>query len=252
MINKKRLTQVETALTPKAAVLLWLRREHQGKTTREYIQGLVQLPASAAPRPRIGRQVAAATQSAMKGHDPDRIQRAAWQARMDADFLIVLVNRANSAALDHAKSAWFRVGSCFMQLYSVGLKREDASDEPVADLRAAALEVFSIHLAIERIQSRHFDGECILLMDVQESLELQSMILREYVACLDLELEKQGCPELAVNSVDFRTAVSNRAAEKARYICALAKSAMLQEFGRGDEANAVLRPYVLAEPVTSV
>jgi hypothetical protein len=39
MLNNKRLTQIEMSLTPDKAVLLWLRQEHQGKTTQELRAG---------------------------------------------------------------------------------------------------------------------------------------------------------------------------------------------------------------------
>jgi hypothetical protein len=183
----------------------------------------------------------------MKGHNPDRIQRAARQARMEADFLILLVSRTNSAVVDQCENFWLGIGSFLIRLHGESMRDEDSRNEIVDELRTAALYLFSIELAIERIQSLHFDGECILTKDVQEGLELPRAMLRHYIACIDQELQELGQSELAVDTAEFRKSVSNKSEEKVRFLCALAKSVMLQDFGHGEEANAVLRPFVLAD-----
>jgi hypothetical protein len=67
MINQKRLTRIETSLTPKQAVLLWLRQEHRGRTSTEYLRYMMQRPPSARPRARVETQVVDAIRAAMKG-----------------------------------------------------------------------------------------------------------------------------------------------------------------------------------------
>ena len=62
MVKQKRLIQIETSLTPKQAVLLWLRQEQQGKTSDNYARWLIERPPSASPRPRVGKQVVDAIQ----------------------------------------------------------------------------------------------------------------------------------------------------------------------------------------------
>jgi hypothetical protein len=111
MLNQKRLIRIEASLTPKQAVPLWLRQEYQGKTSLEYGQWLIQRPASAAPRSRVERLVVAAIQGAMKGREPDRIHQAVRQAQMQTDFLILLVNRTNSAILDDIYAFSFRTSA---------------------------------------------------------------------------------------------------------------------------------------------
>jgi hypothetical protein len=100
-------------------------------------------------------------------------------------------------------------------------------------------------LAVERIQAKYFDGECILAKDVEESLEMPTVILRLFIEGLDKELEENGHPELVIDSKEFRSVVDGKASKKVFYICALAKSEMLQHFVGGDAANAVLRSYIL-------
>ncbi len=69
MINQKRLTRIETSLTPKQAVLLWLRQEHQGRTSIEYLRYMIQRPPSARPRARVETQVIDAIRAALNGRD---------------------------------------------------------------------------------------------------------------------------------------------------------------------------------------
>jgi hypothetical protein len=247
MLNEKRLTQIEDSLTPNQAVLLWLRQERQGKTMRDYVRSVVERPASASPSSRVARQVVAAIQAAMKGQDPVRIQQAARQAQMEADFLIVLVDLTNSEVLDQRRDVWFRIGLLLAMLTNTVFRDEDSSDELEAKLPEFAAELFALQLAVERIQARYFSGECILAKDVKESLEQPTMFLRYFLAALDEELEEGGHPELMIDSVDFRKVVDDEASKKVLYVRALAKSVMLQDFGRGDAAKAVLRPYILGD-----
>jgi hypothetical protein len=244
-LNEKRLTQIEVSLTPTSAVLLWVRQEHQGKTLQEYARWLIQRPVAAAPRIRVERQVVRAIQTAMKGQAPVRIQEAARQAQMEADFLILLVTRTNSLVLNQCRSVWLRILGLLTMIFNGVLR--DKSDDLVAAFREAAAELFALPLAVERIQDRHFDGECILAKDVKEGLDWPVMFLRYFIADLDQDLEEHGHPELVVDCEEFRSVVEDKASKKVLYICALAKSEMLQDFGLCEAARAVLRPYILGE-----
>jgi hypothetical protein len=246
-LNKKRLAQIEVSLTPKQAVLLWVRQEHQGKTFQEYSRWLIERPAAAAPRIRVERQVVRAILGAMKGEDAVRIQQAARQAQMEADFLILLVNRTNSLILDQSRSVWLRILALLTMIFNGVLRDKDASDALVDGLQEAAAELFALPLAVERIQTRFFDGECVLAKDVKEDLDLPVMILRYFIADLDQELQKDGHPELVFDSDEFRSVVDDKASKKVLYIRALAKSGMLQSFGLREAARAVLRPCILGD-----
>ena len=251
MITKKRLTRIEVSLTPRQAVLFSLRKYRQGKTVGEYVRWLNARPVSESPSMQVKRQVVSAIRAAMKGQDPARIQEAVCQAQMEVTFLIMLVNRVNTVAIDGKQTAWLRIGSFFTRLRSSHLRDQIGSEDLIADLSEAVTELFSIQLAVERIQARYFAGEPILFKDVGESLELPILFLRGYLKCLSEEMENEDTkedshPELVLDSDEFRNIVNDQASEKVIRICAEAKAEMLRHFGRGDAANAVLRPYVLA------
>jgi hypothetical protein len=245
MLNNKRLTQIEMSLTPDKAVLLWLRQEHQGKTTQEYTRWLFERPVAALPRNRVARQVVGAIRTAMKGQDPVRIQQAVRQAQMETDFLILLVFRTNSLVLDQSRSVWPRILGLLTMIFNGTWK--DKSDDLEAGLREAAAELFALPLAVERIQDRYFQGECILAKDVKEDLDWPVMFLRYFIADLDQELKEEGQPELVVDSEEFRGIVEDKASKKVLFIRALAKSEMLQSFGLAESAKAAVRLYILGE-----
>src|SRR5205814_1683801 len=125
VISPSRLIRVESALTPKQAVLLWLREEHQGKTSDEYLRWMMEKPPSAAPRPRVERQVADATRAAMRGQDSNRVAQAVRQAQMHADFLILLVNRTNWVILEGNEARTLRIALLYEMLRNAALSDDD-------------------------------------------------------------------------------------------------------------------------------
>ena len=122
------------------------------------------------------------------------------QAHMNADFLILLVSRANCVVTDQCNSGWHRIASFLIKLHSAGSEHEDSSDDMAADLRSAATELFSTRLAVECIQARYFVGEHILAKDVDEGLEWPTTILLAFIEGIDHDLEENGHPELVFGS----------------------------------------------------
>src|SRR5581483_2648575 len=95
MTSAKRLTRIESSLTPKQAVLFWLRQEHQGKSLEEYARRNFDRGPSAAPRRKVEDQVVNAVRTAMAGQDRALIQQATRQAQMQTDLLILIVSQTN-------------------------------------------------------------------------------------------------------------------------------------------------------------
>jgi len=140
----------------------------------------------------------------------------------------MLVILTNSVVRDQSGTGWRRIGSFFTRLYVAKLRDVDVSDDSIDDLSEAATELFSLQLAVENIQARHFAGECILATDVGDSLKLPTMVLQGFLEGLDQELKRAGHPELVVDSAEFRNVVKDKASKKERYVRALAKSEMLE------------------------
>ena len=74
--RKQRMDKLETSLTPRQAVLLWMAEAHQFGTMEEYAQSLKDLPDSAWPLPRLGNQVETSVKQSMKGRPKEESGRS--------------------------------------------------------------------------------------------------------------------------------------------------------------------------------
>jgi hypothetical protein len=245
MTKQKRLIRIETSLTPKQAVRLWLRQELQGKTSSEYVRWMIRQPPGASPRSRVERQVMDAIRVAMKGEEPGRIYQAVRQGQMHTDFLILLVLRANSAVLDDGPARSWRIALFYEQLRNAALSGEEAVPDWIVRLREFATELLSLQSASEMIRNEYFEGETILLKDAIGNLELQTKAVQLMMDAHDRVAIEAGQPELATNSDKHQLAIHDRASRKADYIIALARSKMLHDFDEYEAADRLLKPYIL-------
>jgi hypothetical protein len=94
MTYAKRLTTIESALTPKGAVLLWLK-EAQKLDYLKFAEKVFEGPAWQAPRSRIPKRVAQAVRDSLRKQraKPELIGKAVREARDQADFLTALIFR---------------------------------------------------------------------------------------------------------------------------------------------------------------
>lgn len=247
MINQRRLTRIETSLSPKQAVLFWLRQEHQGKTSSEYLRWMLQRPASEAPRNRVELQVIDAIRAAMKGRETNQIYQAVRQGQMYADFLIVLVSRTNRVILDDSRCRALYIALLYQELRYAALSGDDDElmKEWAGRLRDFAQELFSLRRATELIRDTYFDGECILFKDATEELEQQIRAVRGMVDSYNRVLMDMNRPRSAINSANLDKAVTELASKRATLIVALAKSTMLDDFGETQASKAIANRYIL-------
>jgi len=227
--------------------MLWLRQEHQGKISHEYARWLIQRPPSAAPRPRVGKQVADAIRAAMKGQEPGRINHAVRQGQMYADFLIMLVNRTNWVVLNDSEVRGLKIALFFERLRNAALSDDEAQavNEWSVILRGVVTDLLSLQAASELIRNKYFEGECILLKDVLEEFEQQIKIVQNMMEVYDRVASGAGQPERATDSESVGQIVSEQASARADYIVAVAKSKMLNDFDEPEAADAVIKPYFL-------
>jgi hypothetical protein len=258
-MKQRRLIRIEAVLSPKQAVLLWLRQEHQGKTSEEYVRWLLSKPPSFAPRPRVEKQVVDAIRAAMRGQEPTRIRQAVRQGQMQADFLILLVNRINAVILNDSQTRGLKIALLYERLRNIAICDEsEATSEWATYLKAVAVDLLALQKASELIEDKYFDRESILLIDVLDDLQQQTSMMGKMVNAYDAIAVESGRPELVINGEAFQAAVNVRASQTAGYIVALAKSKMLDDFGEHEAADEVIRPYFMAglndlgsEPITT-
>ena len=86
----QRVAKLETGLTPKQAIRLWLQEAHAFNTMEEYVHYLKGQPVSAAPLNKLTSQVEEGVIQALKGHSREDIGKAVHQAYKDVLFLFYL------------------------------------------------------------------------------------------------------------------------------------------------------------------
>ena len=97
--GKRRLDKLETNLTPKQAMLLWMAKAHSFENLTAYAQHLKTQPDSAWPLHRLGDQMTRSVEQALKGKPKEEINRALRRADLDVLFLFYLHQQANGITL---------------------------------------------------------------------------------------------------------------------------------------------------------
>ena len=92
---KRRVEKLESGLTPKQAILLWLQEAHAFNGIEEYVRHLKTQPDSAAPLHKLPIQVEEGVKQTLKGKPKEEIDRAVRQAYKDVLFLFFLHQRVN-------------------------------------------------------------------------------------------------------------------------------------------------------------
>ena len=85
--TRRRVEKLETGLTPKQAILLWLQEAHAFSGIEEYVRHLKDQPDSAAPLHKLTTQVAEGVKQTLNGKPRDEIDRSIRQAYKDVLFL---------------------------------------------------------------------------------------------------------------------------------------------------------------------
>jgi hypothetical protein len=96
MKQEKRLGRIESCLTPKEAVMVWLKETNRFPNVMEYIKYLRDLPEALQPVTKISAQVESGTREAMKGQLQKTIDAAVRRAVRDVCFLIKLHHQVNA------------------------------------------------------------------------------------------------------------------------------------------------------------
>ena len=103
---KRRVEKLESGLTPKQAILMWLQEAHAFNTIEEYVRHLKIQPDSAAPLYRLTSQVAESVKQTLKGQPREEIDKAVRQAHKDVLFLFYLHQQVNGKLLSENRCYW--------------------------------------------------------------------------------------------------------------------------------------------------
>jgi len=129
---------------------------------------------------------------------------------MHADFLIMLVNRANWVILNDSEVRWLKIALFYERLRNAALSNDEAQavNEWAVILRGFVTELLSLQAANELICNKYFEGECILLKDLLEELEQQIKMVQNMMDAYDLVATKAGQPERTTDSHTLRKIIS--------------------------------------------
>lgn len=96
--QERLLEKIETALTPKQAVILWLK-ESRGRGLASDMERVFSQPIAEAPRTRIPLMLAEALRKSVRkrGVSEERIAHLIREAQKEADFLLVLARKLEEA-----------------------------------------------------------------------------------------------------------------------------------------------------------
>ncbi len=116
MTAERRLAKLESALSPRAATLLWLAEAHKFRSLPAYVEWLIDQPISAAPLERVPEQARAAAVEVLRGQPREAVREASRGAVRDAIFLVELVLRLNSVAEETVRIEGLRSAVFFWEM----------------------------------------------------------------------------------------------------------------------------------------
>src|SRR5665811_2262978 len=136
----KRIADVEDNLTPKEAVIYWMREAHRCDSLLTYGRWLMDQPEDAYPLIRLPKQVVAAIRARNKGTPDLRLGDQFYRVQKDVFFLYYLHNQVNLRALEEEEALRLKVTLLSEKLRSLIRRipvREKTPDELDLDLDEA-------------------------------------------------------------------------------------------------------------------
>jgi hypothetical protein len=170
------LVKVETSLTPKQAVLLWLK-EAQQFDSGEFLEKSFKGPMHEAPRVRIPEMAEQAVRDSLskKGMKPELISKAALEAWKQADFMFVLVHRLNEEIMLDARQSTPYLKLLLVELGWMEYKHEEHGIFTAwGGWRALLLDTLApmllLRTTIEAISEQYYDNHSVLFPDQETRL----------------------------------------------------------------------------------
>lgn len=176
MSLSRRMDQLEGALSPRSATLLWLAEAHEFGSLPQYVNWLTDQPLSAAPLERVPKAAEAGALAATKGQPPEIMHEAARKAVRDAIFLVELVVEINTAAREATRLEGVRYAAMLWEMRARSFERELTAIEPsaggadqakgwadyLARAKAWLLELYVVETARTLLEARYLDGDAAL------------------------------------------------------------------------------------------
>ena len=254
MSQTTRLDKVEASLTPKQAVIRWLKEIEQYPGIVELAEHVRSLPESAAPVTRLTRQVGEAVRSDMKGARPELVEAAVRKANRDVVFLVKLHHQANAkvyteqrawrltvrliAAMQHRLLTKYELRNALSQRKgksspAPGLTKRDREsvrncEEEIKDFLT---ELYAIQGAIASICDRYFDGHQVLLHDADQFLTQEIEITERLAGLWNDSCADKSIPGKEIDLEKVRRLAEKGVSEETAPLVSMAKSDALDSIG---------------------
>ncbi len=173
MTAERRLAKLESALSPKAATLLWLAEAHEFGSLPAYVNWLIDQPISAAPLERVPMQARAGALEAMRGQPREAAREAAHGAVRDAIFLVELVLKLNVAAEETIRMEGLRYAALFWEMRAIGAEAALARRNRSRAVRSAS--------SLRERSQAWFAATTALLTGIYAAEEARLLLERRYL-----------------------------------------------------------------------
>lgn len=183
-------------LTPKEAVICWIREAHQFDSPLEYGRWLLEQPEDASPLVRLPRQVVAACRKRNTGTPDHHLRDEIYQVQKDLLFLYFLHSRVNLRLL-HEQEAFAlrltllgqRLRMLMQQVATVDeerLRRLAAADGPGGRPPASWQKKTKADLELDQAVDSWQAEEDALRADICATQEAANLISRRYLGAEEL------------------------------------------------------------------
>jgi hypothetical protein len=247
-----RLTKIETSLTPKQAVLFWLKEVRQSDPD-EYREKALRAPFRESPQVRIPQMAEDAVRNALrrKGWTWESASRPAFEAWKEACFLLDLVHQLNlEVRLDELHS---RPDLMFLLVELAWMEQEHEEHGLITALggwRTLFIKTLTgmllLKTTIQAISKQYYDNHSILFPDEEAALKL-GIGCAEDLATGYNALEGLLPSWTAIDLPALKSSIEAEIPAAVGEQVARAKAKTLRAIGEWEAAWEIVQPYALAE-----
>lgn len=230
-----RLRQVETSLTPRQVVLLWMK----DVLPHKYEEGLSR--SLTRPREGIANLVARIVREGLKGEPESLVERAVVQARQEADWLYMIVVEVNSKV--QLESFQSEREYLFLLAYLTSTMHLPPSPISEAQLRSITLTfvepILLLEGAVQRMSAERFDAQPILFADSVVKLNAQLDLVDETIHAFNLLARYASFPLLSKNEIS--ESLDAAVGQQVSRWSMIARGGMLAALGEWHECKATFK-----------
>jgi len=251
----RRLDVIETALTPREAMLAWMAEAHAFGSLQVYMASLKDAPDEAFPLLRLGRQMEASVRRSRQGQPRDQVWTAVRMAVRDAGFLYYLFSQCNFRVLEQRRANWLHI-ALVAEMLRTAIERESEAQLALwwREAEKAAVTSYVQQGAVDSIAQRYFDGRNPLFPEIAESVAAQVKTIEWVIGIFNEVFEIPAKPRSKrrkgptdppqLDLVDLREGATSAIEQEVALIVALAKAEAWRLIGEREKASELMAPFV--------